>query len=310
MRIAENYPINKISWLSTSYGASIKNYYEPESVDELKDLCIKFYNEGIAFDLVGHTSNTLYTPNYVCEHLISTRKINTYEIKDNCIICQCGTPVRKLTLAAIEAGIKGFEGLIDLPGTVASAIYGHATCFGSDLSNLLVKATILTEDGQIRIVSPDWFGFEKRSSVLKRGEKKGIILTVTLRRENGNPDELKHLAEMYHAKRRAKQPEAKNSLGSIFAKSGRKTILNIALSVITKPYGFILKLMGANKQEVKKKRKYLTFLLLGARDVEPYVRGWNWFQWNDKASHDLFWKYVKLHKLMFTKSDFEIEIKK
>lgn len=196
MREINNYKLSSISWISTLNGVGRANhFYEPESIEELSNLCREFYEKGIDFDLIGHTSNTLYTPNYVCEHMVSTRRLKTFEIKEDCIVCQCGASVRQLSLALIAAGIKGLEGTIDLPGTIASAIYGHATCYGTDVSKLLVEATVLTSDGNIIVVKPEWFKFGHRSSVLKRGEKKGVILTVVLRRENGNSVELKAIAD-------------------------------------------------------------------------------------------------------------------
>jgi len=241
--------------------------------------------------------------------MISTRKVNNFEIKDKCIVCDCGVSVKKLSRAAIELGIKGFEGLIDLPGTIASALYGHASCFGYDVSDLLVEALVLTPDGNTKVVDSEWFGFQRRSSALKRGEKSGVILTVILSRKNEEPLKLKEKAEHIHNIRKASQPEARNSLGSIFKEQGRPTLLNCCLAVVGKTYAILLQLLGYSNDTIARKRKHLVFSLIGGKDILPYVIHWNWYQWKDEKSHELFWKYVKLHRLMFTKTDFEIEIK-
>lgn len=309
MILKRNRSIGEISWLSTLKGGSVSLFYEPETVTEFENLCVDFFSNGYTFDLIGHTSNILYAQDYVCERMVSTRKLNHFEIKADCIVCECGTSVRALSLAAIDAGIKGFEGLINLPGTVAAAVYGNAGCYGCSVSSLLKEATILNSDGTKSDVTPDWFLFSKRSSVLKRGEKKAVVLTLVLRREDGDALALKKIAERNHAHRKATQPEPKNSLGSIFANIGNPTMLNRLLSVSSTLYAYLLKVFGYSEQQIKEKRKSFIFSLLGARDVEPYVRTWNWYQWRDEKSHALFWKYVRLHRLMFTQSDFEIEIK-
>ena len=311
MIIKENLPISKFAWIRTLKGnGRVKKFYEPNTLQELINLCKGFYEKGLDFDLIGHTSNTLYTPDYVCERMVSTRKVRNYEIKEDCIECECGTPIRQLSLAAIENGIKGFEGLVDLPGTVAAALYGHATCFNCDISALLEEATILNQDGKMQIVKPEWFAFGCRSSALKRKEKKAIILKIKFKKEEGNRDELKMISDYNHARRRATQPEAKNSLGSIFVGSHKPTILNWSLSAITKIYGLFLNLIGKSPNEVAKRKKHLFFTFLGACDVEPYIPYWNWYQWKDERSHELFWKYYKLHQRLFKSSDFEIEIKR
>lgn len=310
MKIIKNHNIGVISWISTlPGGGKIQYYYEPETLCELEELCGDFYLQGYEFDLIGHTSNTLYMQDYGCVRMVSTRKLNKFKIRETEIFCECGTSVRQLSLAAIENGIKGYDGLIDLPGTVAASVYGNAGCYGCSISKQLKEATILTEKGEVLKVGPEWFAFRERSSALKRGDKKAIILSLLLVREEGEVEELRALAERNHRTRRATQPESKNSLGSIFSDSGKPTILYWVITAISKIYEIILHFIGKNKEIIAKKRKHLTFVLLGAADVEPYVRQWNWYQWQDARAHQLFWKYVNLHRRMFTRSEFEIEIK-
>ena len=310
MIIKHDQPLSRISWLTTLNGEGcVSNYYEPETLQELKELCTGLYSAGSGFDLIGHTSNTLYSPDYKCENMVSTRKLNHFEILPDSVVCECGTSVRQLSLAAIEEGIKGFEGLTDLPGTVAAALYGNAGCFDCSISSLLLEAEILMPDGNVISAGPEWFGFAKRSSALKRREKCGVTLSVRLRRESASAEALKAVAEENHSTRRATQPEAKDSLGSIFAASGKPSLLNKTISALTKVYGLVLKVFGCDEQKIAEKRRHLTFAILGARDVEPYVRTWNWYQWRDGKAHALFGKYVRLHKLMFTCNEFEIERK-
>lgn len=306
----ENYPISSISWLASLHGDGVaKTFFEPETLEELKDLCYSFYLNKVDFDLIGHTSNTLYSPDYVCERMVSTRRLNNFIINSDYIWCECGTSVKALSLAAIDAGIEGFEGTIDLPGTVASALYGHSTCFGCDLSALLKEATVLTDDGELITVGPEWFSFNRRSSSLKRKEKRAVILSVTLMGKKGDKAALKSIAEKNHVRRCATQPEAKNSLGSVFHDSNKPTVLNRLLYFITKPYSILLTLLGEDEKDVKRKRNHVILVLLRAADIEPYVRSWNWYQWTDEKSYELFWKYIRVHKKMFTNSELEIEIK-
>lgn len=313
MIIKKNHRLFSFCWLASSYnkirttGGGVSSFYEPESIEELQVLCKEFYAKGENFDLVGHTSNTLYLPDYCVERMISTRKLTAFEIGDDTIICEGGVSVRKLAKVAVEAGVKGFEGLVDLPGTVAAAICGNASCYGCSISNLLVSALVLTGDGQVLTVDSEWFAFTKRSSALKRGEKKAVILSLTLRKEFGEREELACKAEVNHNTRKRTQPAPQGTLGSIFADEGRPTLLNYTIISITKVYSLLLKVVGA--KDIGQKRKHLTFRLLNATDVEPYVHHWNCYYWADERAHELFWKYVRLHKLMFTKSEFEIHIK-
>ena len=301
--------IRDFAWVAPSNVGVVGTFYEPENVDELTTLCRQLYEKRLPFDLVGHTSNILYTSGYAVERMVSTRKVDRYHIESNRIICECGTNVRLLAQSMVDTGVKGFEGLIDLPGTVGSAIYGNAGCFQCSLSELLQEATLLTPDGKILTVGADWFHFTKRSSVLKRHEKKAIILSVTLRKEIGDADLLRQQANENHLKRRASQPGPKNSLGSVFSNSGEATVLKKQIDFQLQELEAELISKHADTKTQREETTRMALSLLGHESLQPYVRAWNWYQWNDDEAHRLFWCYVQQHRRMFTRSDFEIEIK-
>lgn len=302
-------PINTIAWVAPSDVGTIDTLYEPESAAEMEALCRQFYAQQLSFDLVGHTSNILYTSGYHVERMITTRKADHFRIGDDAIVCECGVNVRLLAAAAIEAGFKGFEGLIDLPGTVGSALYGNAGCYDCSVSGLLTEATLLMTDGTVQTVTPEWFQFTKRSSVLKRHEKQGIILTATLRREHGDATELRNTADENHRKRRNSQPGPKNGLGSIFGSSGDPTPLQNDMEVIYNRFAKWFHWETSDIKTQREKKAHLALTMLGDKELKPYVRAWNWYQWNDDEAHQMFWKFVRFHRQMFTRSDFEIEIK-
>lgn len=302
-------PIKSIAWVAPTDAGVIDTFYEPESIEELTELCRLFYQQKLPFDIIGHTSNILYTSGYHVERMVSTRKLTQYEIQENGIVCSCGAHVRTLAAEAVKAGIKGFEGLIDLPGTVAAALYGNAGCFQCSVSELLMEATVLTPDGMELHVEPEWFHFTKRSSVLKRHERDAIILSATLRMEKGDASLLQQQAKENHLKRRATQPGPKNSLGSVFSNSGEATDLKKQIDEQIREFETRLIHEQADIKTLREETTHRALSLLGCGYLQPYVRAWNWYQWNDDEAHRLFWNYVQQHRRMFTRSDFEIEIK-
>ena len=137
---------------------------------------------------------------------------------------------------------------------------------------------------------------------MKRGEKQGVILLVRLSRWNDEPSKLKEKAEYIHNLRKSSQLEAKNSLGSIFKEQGRPTLLNYCVTAVSKIYAVLLQLFGYNKDAIFRMRKHLIFSLLRGKEVEPFVKHWNWYQWKDPKSHELFWLYVRLHRMMLLRA--------
>ena len=75
----------------------------------------------------------------------------------------------------VDEGVEGFDGLWDLPGTVASAVYGNSGCFGCEMSDIFHSAEILTPQGEIKVVTPVDLNFVRRNSNIKKGILKGVI---------------------------------------------------------------------------------------------------------------------------------------
>lgn len=305
-----NIPVYDICWLNHAQGGMIGTFYEPENIDELTNICSSLYQEGKDFDLIGHTSNIYFMPDYSVANMVSTRKCNNMAEEADSIMCDCGVSVAKLARQMVEKGVKGFEGLIDLPGTVGAAIYGNASCYGCSINSLLISFDLLKPDGNIETIYPDVLRLSTRSSSLKREELNGIILSVRLRKEQGDAIMLKKLAEKNHQSRIVSQPSPKDNLGSIYASKQKKTLIGIIVIGIAKFCGIRYVLAGKNKEQVRYKQKEIVLILLQARDLLPYVYGWNRYIWKDKLSHTLFWKFDKIHRLLYKDNEFEIEIKR
>lgn len=307
MSIRNNVKIYDICWLNHAEGGMIGTLYEPENISELHDICAKLYGEKKCFDLIGHTSNIYFLPDYNVDYMVSTRKCRGITKLGEIIICESGVPVSRLAHQMVEEGVKGFEGLIDLPGTVGAAVYGNASCYGCSINSLLLNFDLLKPDGAVVTMKPEDLKLSKRSSALKRGEVNGVILNVRLKNEKGDTKLLKEKAQGNHQRRKATQPGPKDNLGSIYAVSGGWSFYSLFPRAVSKCYAMLLRVFyGGTKEEAEKKA---LFSILGAKDLLPYVYGWNRYMWKDEQSHRMFWTFHKLHQKMFKQSEFEIEIK-
>ena len=310
MIIRRNIPVYDICWLNHAQGGMIGTFYEPENLEELRNICTTLYREGKDFDLIGHTSNIYFLPDYSVDNMVSTRKCNSMAEEADCIVCDCGVSVAKLARQMVEDGVKGFEGLIDLPGTVGAAIYGNASCYGCSINSLLISFDLLRPDGIIETLCPDVLKLSKRSSALKRHELNGIILSVRLKKEQGDAILLKELAAKNHHSRKVSQPSPKDNLGSVYASKRKKTPVGFIVNGIAKSVALLYGLTGKKKRQIEDKQKEIVLSLLQARDLVPYVYGWNRYIWKDELAHTLFWKFDRIHRLLYKDSEFEIEIKR
>jgi UDP-N-acetylmuramate dehydrogenase len=119
-----------------------------------------------------------------------------------------------LIAATLDAGLTGLEFASGIPGTVGGALVGNAGCYGHEIGDFLLEATVLRTDGRVETLGPDDFAFAYRTSALK--ERGDIVLELSLRLARGDlaaatAERSDHLAD-----RRRKHPWTIPCAGSYF----------------------------------------------------------------------------------------------
>ena len=309
MKILHNIKSYSITWLSNTYddeasNGVIENYYIPDTLEEFTTLCKEFYFKNEKFKIIGHTSNVYILPDTNIKNLISTRKLQRWNVEGGSLFCECGANIKRIARAMVAEGIKGFACLIDLPGTVGAAIYGNAGVSHDSVSGVLESVEILLQDGDICTWGYNDLGFAVRSSVLKRAEIEGVILSCRLRLEKGNKDEIINEAKFVHDWRVTNMPGASKNLGttSLFA----DTSLTFTGFLVKSIVSLICFFQKHKKNEQLKLNVLLN--LLQYKELKPYLFGLNRYIWNDSNAHKQFCKYLKLVKKMYKKPRLEIEV--
>lgn len=305
MEIIHNINTYRISWLANSYNpitatGIINNYYIPENLKELEDICISLFQQKEFFKIIGHTSNLYFNPGTNIKHLISTRKVNHWTIKDDFVNCETGVNVKRLVRNMIDNGFEGFAGLIDLPGTIGGALYGNASVSHYSISNLLESVSILTPQGCIETLSYEDMQFKYRSSAFKRKTNEGIILNCTLRLKKGIAEKEKEKAKMIHEWRTKNQPGPTNNLGTTIIINQKNTTFRGKLLL------FIAKVINWKKTSEFKKKILLK--MTNNSILQPYLFGLNRYIWKDEKAHDLFSRYLKFIRTIYNDVKLEIEI--
>ena len=143
-----NTTLAKHSWLRR--GGNVKYWWLPKNREELVNIGRFLYENNQPFITIGHTSNIYFKDSFSIDHIIDTRKLTSYEIlNDNLIICDCGVHMSKLAKYAILNGIEGYEGFINLPGTVGGAIVNNSGCYRCGIDKVLKSIELLTPEGKI-----------------------------------------------------------------------------------------------------------------------------------------------------------------
>lgn len=309
MKVQHNVSAQQISWVKSNKKlleekSLIENLYYPESLDELEKLIVSIRSKQEDFVLIGYSSNTLFLPTFRQKNVICTKHVSKWKDTEDFIECDCGVSINIISKYAVEQGYVGFEGLIDLPGTVAAAVYGNCGCRGCSICDLVVSLSMLGEDGKIAELSVEDLCLSYRSTSLKRGEIKGCILQVKLKKQQGDSKVLKKIAEKNHTIRTQQQPSGFNNLGTTINGGENPTIKGLILQQIERGIRFVTR----NKDSRISYPRLLR--LIGCSEFIPYVYYWNRYIFIDEQSHNLFDKYFTFVKTMYKDARLEIEIRK
>ena len=185
--------LKKRTWIHRGGIAGI--FISPVSADELETIVSFLYSEEISFLLIGHTSNLYILNECNIPVVVSTAKCKYFHVENGELFCEAGVGVINLSKQMIKQGIKGFEYLTGLPGTVGAALVNNSSCRENSISELLVSARVVLKDGTIKIFHPEDFKYEFRNSVFKKHEVEGTIISTVLKVTFGDAAKMQQMAE-------------------------------------------------------------------------------------------------------------------
>lgn len=131
------------------------------------------------------------------------------------VTAHAGTMISGFAEACGAQGLAGLEWAVGLPGTLGGAAANNAGAHGSDMAANFLDATAIEMDGTRRTVTLPEMTYAYRHSAIKDGAIRGVLTSLRLRLQRGDPEALAAKAREYHEWRRTAQPRAA-SAGSFF----------------------------------------------------------------------------------------------
>lgn len=133
---------------------------------------------------------------------------------DHRVVAQSGAVLQDLVDFTIRRGLKGFETLAGIPGSVGAAVYGNAGAYGHSMSERVVKVQFY--DGAcVRVFGNAECEFHYRESVFKK-HKEWIIFSAQFEMDRAEAAGLEKIAGDILAVRNEKFPVTMKCAGSIF----------------------------------------------------------------------------------------------
>ncbi len=184
--------------------------------DELARAAEACWNAGESFTLLGGGSNLLISDKGIRGMVILNRARAT-EFRPGpqpVVWAESGVVFSNLAHRCGAQGFTGLEWAATVPGTVGGAVYGNAGAFGGETGHDLLSTELLTENGKTWI-SAEKMEYTYRSSILKRGALKAVVLAAEFRLMPGKTEEIKEKIEQLSSLRKKNQPVGA-SMGSMF----------------------------------------------------------------------------------------------
>lgn len=195
-------------------GGNAERFAVARNADELAVLVEGAHRSGEPLTVIGQGSNILpsdagipgLTVLNLCRELI---------LDGGNVECESGLRLQELFLKTVQAGRRGFEYAVGIPGTVGGALVSNAGAYRSNISEFLTELEVV-HAGDRQWVKPEWMEFGYRTSRLRaRPNDPTVVLRSRFVLPVGDAKTSYDNAREYQRQRISKQPPGA-SAGSFF----------------------------------------------------------------------------------------------
>jgi UDP-N-acetylmuramate dehydrogenase len=211
IELQEGVPLARLTTIGT--GGPATAFAKPSTLADLEQALAWAAERDLAVVTVGLGSNLLGADEGVDALVLRLAgDLAAVEAGAGALLAGGGATNAVCLHAARRAGLGGLEFACAIPGTAGGGVWMNAGAYGSDWSEILVRARVVTADGA-GWLTPAELGLSYRHSDLRHGQ---VVAAVEYRLESRAPDEIKAIVGDLIARRKATQPTNKRTFGSVF----------------------------------------------------------------------------------------------
>jgi UDP-N-acetylmuramate dehydrogenase len=218
-KVKENVPL--APYTSARIGGPADIFITADTAMELARIVKCLWKLEMAFTLLGGGSNVLVSDKGVRGVVVLNRAkgVRFHTSDQPSVTVESGVVFSNLANRCAAKELAGLEWAATVPGTIGGAVYGNAGAFGGDMAGNLICAELLIANGREDFTrekfTVEQMSYGYRTSVLKRGELKAIVLLAELGLKNSTKEEVTVKIQQFSAHRKATQPPGA-SMGSMF----------------------------------------------------------------------------------------------
>ncbi len=210
--ILENEPMSKHTTFRIGGNADV--FVSPK-ISQVSDIIAVAKEFEVPVTIIGNGSNLLVGDRGIRGLVLSLGK-EAEEIKldGTCMTVSAGTILAKAASEAAQNSLAGLEFAAGIPGTLGGAIVMNAGAYGGEMKDVVVSATVLTPEGETKILSNEELELSYRHSCIP--EKGYIVLEAVLELTPGEEATIREKMADFKGRRVDKQPLEFPSAGSTF----------------------------------------------------------------------------------------------
>jgi UDP-N-acetylmuramate dehydrogenase len=166
--------------------------------------------------VLGNGSNLLVRDEGVRGVVIRIRRgLERVSVAGEIVTVEAGALFPTVANQTAAAGLTGLEFGAGIPGTLGGALVMNAGWHEHEIGNVVETVDVLAQDGSVATLDRETCGFRYRGSAL-RDRPERIVLGARLRLAPDDPARVRERLERFAASRKANQPTAQPSCGSVF----------------------------------------------------------------------------------------------
>lgn len=202
-------------YTSLKAGGVAEKLVVARNIEDLATIASESQLAGVPTTILGSGSNVLPSDDGVPGLTILNRTGRIEIARNGEVVADTGCAFQELFLKTVQAGFRGLEFAVGIPGSLGGALVSNAGAYRSCVSEFLTDLEVVM-DGERQWVSPAWMNFSYRDSILRRDKPPAaIVLRVKMKLPAGEAKKSYDEAREYQRQRIGKQPPSP-SAGSFF----------------------------------------------------------------------------------------------
>ena len=246
---------------SFKIGGEAECYIKINSKEELQEVLKISSKNQISLTIIGNGTNILVKDSGI-KGIVAKINIKNIDIDENNSVVKvaAGNSLAEVAQILKQNELTGFEELSGIPGTIGGAIRMDAGAHGKEIKDVILNATVMDYEGNIKKFTNQEMQFEYRNSIFSK--EKYIILDAELQLSKGNKEEITRKIKEFAEWRKEKQPLEYPNAGSTFKRGegfitaalidqcGLKGYTIGGAQISTKHAGFIVNKGNAKAKDV------------------------------------------------------------